>query len=137
MSDCLWIFIKSHSSVFKITMWFIFIFVLLICDIALADKPPKLEEFIPKRSQELDTKLSIFCSVQQGTKPYKFEWYRNGQILSTSDSRYRIETSIDNSVLTIPNLSILDSSSNFSCSVRNHVGHDTKSTILIVKGMNL
>ena len=119
-----------------ITMWFIFVFVLLICEIANADKPPKLEEFNSKRSQELDTKLSILCSVQQGTKPFNFAWHRNGQILSTSNSRYRIETNIDNSLLTIPNLSILDSSSNFSCTVRNHVGQDTKSTILIVKGMN-
>ena len=121
------------------TMWTVYICAYFVFSTLVgANLPPKLEDFMPKRSQELGTKFSIFCSLQQGTKPFQFEWYKNGQILSSSDTHdYRIDTTSDQSVLIISSLTKSWSSTNFTCSVRNHVGHDTKSTILNVKGMHL
>ena len=117
-------------------MWAIYICAFFIfCTLVDANIPPKLDDFVPKRSQSLGTKFGLFCSLFEGSKPIQFEWLRNGRQLLPSDSRYRIETTIDNSVLTIPSLIISDTLSNFTCSVRNNVGSDSKYTILTVKGL--
>lgn len=120
------------------TMWTVYICAYFVFNTLVgANIPPKLEDFMPKRSQELGTKFRILCSLQQGIKPFQFEWYKNGQILSSNTDEYRIDTTSDQSVLIIPSLTTSRSSTNFTCLVRNHVGHDTKSTILTVKGMHL
>lgn len=119
------------------TMWFYLILVIHFSSffiLSCAKTPPKLDDFTPKRLQNVGTKFRIFCSLNEGTSPFQFVWTRNGRLLSISDSRYQIETTLDNSVLTIPSLSLDDTDSNFTCSVRNEVGSDFKSTILIVKG---
>lgn len=96
----------------------------------------KLEEFKPKRSQNVGSKFTIFCSPQEGVKPFHFEWHKNGHLLQSSsvNPSYRVETSEDGSMLIIEKLIPLDSG-NYSCSVKNKHGSDTQFTMLTVKGL--
>ena len=95
---------------------------------------PKLNEFNPKRSQKIGTKLLIVCSPQEGTKPFHFEWHKNGHLLKGSELNHKIETNQDESWFTISNLKQTDSA-NYSCSVRNQFGTDSQFTVFTVKGL--
>lgn len=110
---------------------------LSILYLAEANKSPKLEEFKPKRFLNVGSKFAIFCSPHEGSKPFRFEWHKNGHLLSPSSSArsYHIDTSEDDSRLVIESLSPLDSA-NYSCSVRNDHGSDTQFTVLAVKGLH-
>lgn len=111
-------------------------FVILV-NIAETNSPPKLEEFKPKRYQNIKTKFSLFCFTNEGTKPIQFEWRKNGHhVQNNSNSLLRIETSEDRSVLLIEQLSLFDSG-NYSCQVRNDFGHDSQFTLLTVKGLSI
>ena len=93
---------------------------------------PKLGELLPKRSQNVGTKIKILCVVQSGSKPFQFEWFKNDRILQ--DSHYHMETDQDESELTIRKLEVQDYG-NYSCSVHNDHGTDTKWTQIIVTGL--
>jgi len=80
----------------------------------------------------VDTKLKILCQPQEGSRPFRFEWHKNGRLLS--EATHRIETSDDDSLFVIDKLTTTDSA-NYSCSVRNDFGADTQFTILTVKGL--
>ena len=105
---------------------------------------PKLVEFLARRSQNMNTKLKILCQPQEGSKPFRFEWHKNGIPLSPEKeirnfsyplaSVYRIETTEEDSLLVIDNLSIYDSA-NYTCVVRNHYGSNIQFTVLTVKGL--
>lgn len=94
---------------------------------------PKLGNFVPNYSQKIETKFKTLCSLQQGSSPIKFEWFKNGHPLIGSDARINIETDEDESRLSIRTLKLADSG-NYSCAVRNDHGADTKWTVLVVTG---
>ena len=95
---------------------------------------PKLDEFPPKRSQKIETKFSLFCSPQEGSKPFQFEWRKNGLVLKDTDPGFKIDSTEDESLFTIFKLERKDSA-NYSCQVRNKFGKDIQSTVLTVKGL--
>lgn len=110
------------------------------CTQAIASNElPKLNEVVPRRNQLEGSKLNIFCAPQQGSKPFRFEWFKNGQPLHHSRPsssrlvRHRIDTSEDQSLLTIAKL-VANDSGNYSCTVANQYGHDTLATSVLVKG---
>lgn len=113
-------------------MWFL-IECLLFASVAYASLVPKLDKFYP-RDQNVGSTFKIFCSPQEGSKPFQFEWRKNGQLLSSSGVTYKIEHSIDDSLFVINQLQTLDSG-NYSCTVRNQYGSDTQTTVLTVKGL--
>ena len=109
---------------------------LIICFVpnSLGSFPPKLNEFNPKRSQKIETKFSILCSPQEGSKPLQFEWRKNGLVLKDTDPGFKIDSTEDESLFTISKLESKDSA-NYSCLVRNQFGKDIQSTVLTVKGL--
>nr|XP_027203955.1 uncharacterized protein LOC113797727 [Dermatophagoides pteronyssinus] len=119
-------------------MW-TFIYYLVFClhiFTSLAEHTaPKLGEHVSRRSQNVGTKLKITCFVQQGQKPFLFEWYKNDQLIFNDHHKYHIDSDDDTSLLAIANLNEKDSA-NYSCTVRNDFGFDTQTTILIIKGLN-
>ena len=98
---------------------------------------PKLVPFPPKMTHVLGTryKWNCYLSIQsKHTSTMRFSWFKNGQVL-TNNSKYRIETSQDESQLTIAPLE-LDDAANFSCTVSNGISSDTQYTLLQITGLN-
>ena len=93
---------------------------------------PKIVGIKSEHAQNIGKKFIINCYLEQGTRPLKFEWRKNGLPLS-SNEHYRIETSDEDSGLTIDRVDPFDSG-NFSCIVSNTFGSDSQSTSLLVKG---
>ena len=94
---------------------------------------PKLSEFTKSHVRPESSKLKLLCSLFEGTKPVRFQWKHNQNILLNSASRIVIENSEDDSVLQITDLKASDSG-NYSCSAENSFGNDIQTSILIVKG---
>ena len=96
---------------------------------------PKLVELKSKQSFSIGKRFKIFCYLEEGSKPYRFEWRKDGQLIPLSTTEhYLIETSKDSSWLTIDTLLYKDMG-NYSCSVRNNFGSDVQNTFLSVKGL--
>lgn len=116
-------------------MFLMFILTILVINSTIAGKAPKLGEVKSKVSINLGNKFKFTCYLEDGNKvPVKFEWYRNGQLLSIGiNTRYKIDNSPDESVLIINKLETNDSA-NYSCTARSTFGTDTQSTTLTVKG---
>ena len=111
-----------------------FVFVLTILTFVHCNVVPKLAEFMLKRVQNEKTKLKISCTPQEGSKPFHFEWHREGRLLVEPFHRFKISFDEDESELIIPRLSFEDSG-NYSCTVRNDYGSDTQWTQIVVKGL--
>ena len=99
---------------------------------------PKLDEFKPIRLSKIGTKLTILCAIQEGQKPFKFEWQFNDQLLSKSTaSDHRIDSfNDDQSQLIVAKLDRKHSGI-YSCTARNNFGFDKQSTRLTVTGLFL
>ena len=102
---------------------------------------PKLNCFKHNITQNAGTKFQILCSIQEGTKPLTFIWYKDSSPLlwfksSDKDSTYKIsQTEDDSSTLTIARLD-QSHSGNYSCQVNGQNGHsDTQFSVLTVKGL--
>lgn len=97
---------------------------------------PKLDRIVPNRLQNVGSRFKILCNSQEGSKPFRFEWYKNGRLLSplSGGNEYRIETSDDDSMFIIDTLS-RSSSANYSCTMNNAFGSDSQYSILTVKGL--
>lgn len=86
----------------------------------------------------IGSKFKFFCYLESGTKPFKFEWFKNNQAIlenkSPPSSSYTIKTNEDESMMSITAIDI-DDEGIYSCSVRNDFGTDRKSIRLVVKGL--
>lgn len=100
-----------------------------------ANFSPKLDDFKPKRSQNIGSKFTILCNLLEGTKPFQFEWHKNNKIISNANENIGLENFDDKSLLVIDKLSS-DDSGRYTCIVRNKYGSDSQSTELIVKGLS-
>lgn len=103
---------------------FVFIFFLV----------PKLDEFKPKQTLLVGDKFKLYCYLNVGSKPVKFEWFRNGVLLANDATNYHIDVFEDESRFIVNQLDVNDSA-NYSCVAQNQFGSDTQSTQLIVKGL--
>ncbi|RWR98986.1 Down syndrome cell adhesion molecule-like protein 1, partial [Leptotrombidium deliense] len=72
------------------------------------------------------------CSIFEGTGPFYFHWVKNGVPLNMQSSTHKIETSSLVSTLTFEKISREDAG-NYSCTVNNAYGEDSKSFVLTVK----
>ena len=95
---------------------------------------PKLAHISNNRNQAEGSNFRIFCSVEEGSEPFFFEWSKNGQIIRPSpDVKYRIDNFKISSTLTIENVARSDAG-NYSCLAKNGVGSDSQFVQLNVKG---
>ena len=119
-------------------MSYAYVIIYQVCHGSTSNMSPRFTEIESRRSQNVATSFKIFCSPSEGSKPLRFEWYKNGLALlpfSNIELSYRIETSEDESIFKIDKLSPGDSG-NYSCLTLNTFGSDTQFTILTVKGLH-
>ena len=98
---------------------------------------PRIVEIAKSQYRLEFSKHKLLCSLSEGTKPVRFQWKHNDNIILNSAStlsRIVIENSEDDSVLKITDLKASDSG-NYSCIAENSFGNDVQSSTLIVKGL--
>ncbi len=99
-----------------------------------AEKVLRLEEFKPRRSQTVGKKITLLCSIQEGSGPLRFEWFKDGLPLRSFGANYQIRSVEDNSLLIIDPLAPNDAG-NYDCTVSNSAGQSShQMTMIIVKG---
>lgn len=76
---------------------------------------------------------SVMCLATSGLKPVKFQWTKNGNPISTSDRKVRIDDGAIHSVLVFDSVEPTDDG-NYSCIAQNADGQDTFTAQLNVKG---
>ncbi len=81
------------------------------------------------------TKFRLLCSIQKGSTPLNFEWFKNDVKLDLKpNTNYKIETSADLSIFTIESVFRSDSGK-YLCSVGNAFGTDSQNVLLNVRGI--
>lgn len=96
-------------------------------------KPPKLADSVASKTQNVGTKLKIFCHAQEGSRPFQISWQKNGQQLKPSSGKHSIDSTEEDSLLVIDQLAIEDLG-NYTCLVGNSAGTVHQTTVVIVKG---
>lgn len=76
------------------------------------------------------------CLATSAVKPIKFQWERNGQLISENARNVRIEDGTSHSVLVFDSVELTDFG-NYSCIAQNTDGTDKYTTELIVKGKTI
>ncbi len=117
---------------------FLIVFIFTINNSNQQQLPPKLVESAPIKSLSIGSKLKLLCQVQEGSRPLKFSWAKNAQklhldSLSNVNTRYRIDSTEEDSLLLIDQLKPPDNA-NYTCSVSNNFGVVHQTTAVIVKG---
>lgn len=118
----------------KMTQIFFLSFVILLSIVSVHSSRPKITELPKNPSQNLNSKFQLFCSLQEGSKPFHIEWLFDGHSVA-KNSKILVQNVGDSSVLTIEQLESYDSG-NYSCQTKNRHGSDIQSTILSVKGLS-
>jgi hypothetical protein len=96
---------------------------------------PKLGPYVSHKNQTEGSYFQLFCTVQEGSLPFFFEWSKNGQSLKANpDVNYKIDNFDRFSTLTIAKIDRKDTG-NYTCIVRNVFGTDSQNVLLTVKGM--
>ncbi len=85
------------------------------------------------KNQTIGSNFQMLCTVEEGTLPVFFEWFKNSKLLKTNVN-YKIEISRVSSTLTIENVKENDQG-NYSCIVKNPFGTDSQNVLLNIKGM--
>ena len=90
---------------------------------------------INHKNQSENSYFQIYCTVQKGSEPLRFEWSKNGEkIIPSSDMNHKIDSFERYSTLTIKSLDRKDSA-NYGCVVSNDFGSDAQNILLTVEGM--
>ncbi|OTF78928.1 hypothetical protein BLA29_010339 [Euroglyphus maynei] len=76
----------------------------------------------------------ILCNLLQGSQPVYFEWNKNGNIIDNHTTNWKIDSTDNFSMLTIPRLGQYDSAI-YKCIARNSFGYDSTATKLRVQGL--
>lgn len=75
--------------------------------------------------------FTVLCSALAGTKPLKFEWFRNN--IPLQNGKYKIQSFNEaNSFLNIASVDTTDAG-NHTCLVSNAFGSDSISTLLSIR----
>lgn len=91
---------------------------------------PIIQPFSFPDNVKIGHTLSITCTVMKGTPPFKFVWYKSGQMIKDKNS---ISTLEKVSSLIIDPV-IKQSAGNYSCTVSNAFGRNSYSSVLSVRG---
>lgn len=102
--------------------------------------PQLLPFFLDRIDQIVGVKFRLVCSIQKGSLPFHFQWYKNGIHILNNDnndsiSRLKIEFGDDYSNLILNEL-IRSDTGNYSCSVGNNYGFDQQFIQLNIQGVN-
>ncbi|RWS01343.1 hemicentin-1-like protein, partial [Dinothrombium tinctorium] len=76
--------------------------------------------------------FAVLCTVQDGSFPLKFQWFKDNKPIDKQRENIEIETTESNSNLRIRQLK-QNHSGNYTCSVRNAYGTDSQTVSLLVK----
>ena len=119
---------KMHSDSIVVLVYF------TISSCAFASTAPKLAPIVNNQVQVENSSFVFVCSVQQGSHPLFFEWFKNGdQIKASPNNNHKIENFKILSTLTIEKI-IQSDSGNYTCLVKNAAGSDSRNVFLTVKG---
>lgn len=89
------------------------------------------ENLIKKGGQ----KLKITCALESGSSPVKFLWFKDENLLTTSDRVKIQENSDESSILTIGSVASIDEGK-YKCIAKNEMGNDSTAVQLSVQGSN-
>ena len=95
---------------------------------------PVLVKLYSKNEQTKGSDLVLTCNVAKGSKPLRFQWFKNGVELSNT-GRSTIENKDIFSFFTLRNIDSNDVG-NYSCVVTNKFGFDKLWIQLTVTGLN-
>ena len=88
-----------------------------------------------EKNQTIGSIFQIFCTVQEGSFPVFFEWFKDSKSLKPSpDFNYKIEISKISSTFTIESIDRNDHG-NYTCVVKNTFGSDSQNVFLNIKGL--
>ena len=108
------------------------LFILILSRFCVNSLKPKLIDYSTKLSQNEKSKLRLYCSIKEGTKPFRIEWFFDDDSVKQL-SNIQIQNNDDFSVLTIDSLESTNSG-NYSCKATNRYGEDAQFTVLTVQG---
>ena len=96
---------------------------------------PKLTKIGHKRNQTVGSIFQVLCTIEEGSHPIFFEWFKNSVPLKSSpEVNYKIENSMFSSTFMIVNIDLKDAA-NYSCFAKNSFGSDSYGVILNINGM--
>ncbi|UYV62102.1 hypothetical protein LAZ67_1007793 [Cordylochernes scorpioides] len=93
-----------------------------------AKDPPKIRPLFFRTNIMVGEKESTACTTISGSKPFKFEWKKDGGVLKRG-----VETEKEYSMIMIDPVG-LESMGNYSCTVSNKYGSDVVTAKLTVRG---
>ncbi|UYV62103.1 Dscam, partial [Cordylochernes scorpioides] len=93
---------------------------------------PQLQPITFRTNVLSGQKESVNCFAISGTKPLKFEWKKDGSLITKDTPHIHIKTEKDFSVILIDPVG-LESMGNYSCTVSNKAGTDVATAQLTVK----
>ena len=90
---------------------------------------------ISKKSQTIGSVFQITCTIEEGSHPIFFEWFKNSVPLKSSpEVNYKIENSKFSTTFLIESIERSDSA-NYSCFAKNSFGSDSHNVVLNINGM--
>ncbi len=99
-----------------------------------SNQAPSIAKPNPKTVKTGGSKWKLLCYLEEGSRPLRFAWQKNGQPLNLGGStNLHIDTDHEQSQLFISRLEVHDAG-NYSCNVENDFGADRASTLLVVQG---
>ncbi|GFU28491.1 titin [Nephila pilipes] len=93
---------------------------------------PKIQPFHFPKNVKIGSRVTVVCSVESALETVTFRWLKNREEI-TSTTEIRIKNDADFSVLVIEPVQI-NSTGNYSCSIRSSAGEDSFSAFLQVEG---
>lgn len=111
--------------------WFVILSALVSIQLCYSQIPTLHPLLVPKHLRS-GSRYSILCAVQDGSGPFIFEWFKEGQSLNQDDTM-RIRTEDDSSRLTFESIRS-NHAGRYECLARNSFGETKSSIELIVRG---
>ena len=90
---------------------------------------------VTDRNQKIGSVFQVLCTIEEGSHPIFFEWFKNSVSLKPSpEVNYKIENSMFSSTLLIKSINLRDAA-NYSCFAKNSFGSDSTHIVLNINGM--